>query len=268
MTKPDKIGSTPRSPWLLAVVSGIAATLLSTFVLWVAGAFTAKLSDSQAEASTRTLANDSSFIDAITIKLQKAGELKKLVGPQGPKGDQGPPGIPGGRGEKGAKGARGADGIGLPIGTVAVWPGRLPGQEDQTWHDQWRVCDGAEFAAGELDDLVRAFGGASEWPYGGAAGRFRLPDFRGRFLRGVGSFGAKPLGQAQGWSPGAHTHIVPTTYRGTDHGDQISSSHSKGQAANRDFSTGVVAGPSGADAEFADESRPVNYSVHWIIRVR
>lgn len=63
----------------------------------------------------------------------------------------------------------------LPVGAVAMMASTLVPNE---W---WLPCDGRRLASSTYGDLYRAIGTT----YGGDGTGFRLPDYRGRFLRGA-----------------------------------------------------------------------------------
>lgn len=74
---------------------------------------------------------------------------------------------------------------GFPVGAVAAFAGELYSELPTPAEAYWLVCDGAEFplAAPEFEQLFNAIG----FTYGGSSetGYFKLPDYRGQFLRGA-----------------------------------------------------------------------------------
>lgn len=63
----------------------------------------------------------------------------------------------------------------VPSGTIAAFGGATPPYG-------WLMCDGASYSNSEYPDLSRVIGNA----FGGTPGAtFRVPDLRGRFIRGV-----------------------------------------------------------------------------------
>jgi len=102
-----------------------------------------------------------------------------------------------------------------PTGIIAPFAGDTPPQG-------WLLCDGAEYAQAALPDLFAVV--ATRYNIGGeAAGRFRVPDLRGRTVIGPGGDGsaandaARQLGQRggdtrlQAHNHGGNTH--PTEAR-------------------------------------------------------
>lgn len=84
-------------------------------------------------------------------------------------------------------------GAGVPVGTVIAWPG---GAADSI-PDGWLVCDGRILRRSEYPELFAVIG--TYYGTGGGEDTFRLPDFRGLFLRGLddpdGPGGAEPAGR-------------------------------------------------------------------------
>lgn len=165
-----------------------------------------------------------------------------------------------------------------PVGSVVAWVGRLPDSAaSPMWHEQWKVCKGQVLEStvgGEVDRSLNDLGMALAGAYGNdsqysAGDRIVLPDFSGRFLRGVG-VGALPIGEAQAEQVGTHSHRINYRHATT------------GEGGNRDarllfkWEPGAVSKPEkfftgppnakGDDAEW--ENRPRNFAVHWIIRIR
>ena len=65
----------------------------------------------------------------------------------------------------------------VPVGTIMAWAG-----EKGSVPADWMICDGKALKINQYKDLYNAIG----WSWGKpAAKRFNLPDLRGRFMRGV-----------------------------------------------------------------------------------
>jgi len=153
----------------------------------------------------------------------------------------------------------------VPAGTVVAFAG------DQV-PSGWLLCDGAEYEIARFPALASAIGHA----YGtsDAATRFRVPDYRGRFLRGVdrgagrdpdaarrapmGPLGnsGDQVGTAQEDAFASHQHDIQRS-PGSD-----AMGVGNFQAGKEESIRGIVrTSPAGGS-----ETRPVNASVHWIIR--
>lgn len=144
-----------------------------------------------------------------------------------------------------------------PVGSVVAWP--LPIVLDQNNEvagaPGWSICDGRELASRKYVVLAQVLGET----YGPAtSGHVRLPDFRGCFLRGIGgeSLG---LGLKQPWATAFPDKSAESMY----------TSNGQGTAAPGD-KIPVLSDPRhiGTDIKWASETRPVNYAVNWIIRIR
>lgn len=78
---------------------------------------------------------------------------------------------------------------GMPVGSVIAYAGSLtppgsqgPGTAVVLQAQGWMLCDGRTVDASEYPELFAALG----YGYGGANGRFQLPDYRGEPLAGAG----------------------------------------------------------------------------------
>lgn len=147
--------------------------------------------------------------------------------------------------------------IGAPIGSILAWHKSLQGTPPLP--DGWVECNGQEVTDGNS-------------PYFGRT----LPDLNGerRFLRGGGQSGDLESDEVR-----SHSHAVNTVH---DHGygdfywrdtgnDPLFSTPT-GDASGQRVEDGRTTGPGGglisSAASGGPETRPVNMSVVWIIRIR
>ena len=82
-------------------------------------------------------------------------------------------------------------GASIPVGTVITWP-------SNSWpsdRDNWLECNGQSISSAVYPELVGVVGS-------------RVPDYRGRFLRGVSS--GHSVGQTVANSIKSHNHTQPT----------------------------------------------------------
>ena len=214
------------------------------------------------------------------------GDQTDLVGPQGPQGLQGLPGKdgqdgadgnPGPEGPKGADGKDGVSGDVTPPGTIVAFGGiKAP--------NGWLLCDGKQRSITTYqalyDVIQNSFGTAG-------AGKFKLPDFRGTFLRGWdGSAGNDPdansrtggntIGSTQLDAVGKHSH--PVDDPGHDHNfgrpinqgsggsNWVTVKHPEGDGGGITLqtdpsTTGITIQESGGV-----ETRPKNVYVNYIIK--
>lgn len=157
-------------------------------------------------------------------------------------------------------------GIG-PVGCIVAWS-----VEEAALPEGWHVCDGAELAAADypvLTAILKATYGKVE------PGKLKLPDFRGFFLRGLDQRDAsdvegvdaerpRNVGQKQRDAIGPHVHN-DVTGRSKFHlnDDRLRKEANGGSAFtdNRIDLTGPV-------VDGGQETRPKNYAIHWIIRIK
>lgn len=192
---------------------------------------------------------------------------------KGDKGDAGPPGAPGPNGPPGPQGERGATGAIGPIGCIVAWPadaGKLP--------DGWHVCDGTPIT--ECQELRAMLLGTyrpedetevrrrlAAAKLAGEEGVVWLPDFRGYFLRGEGA-GSEKIGTKQEDELKRHSHSFSLFHKETekDRGGLwaltalgLEVQDAAGRPSVFPYETAIVGG---------DETRPKNYAVHWVIRIK
>jgi Phage Tail Collar Domain len=147
---------------------------------------------------------------------------------------------------------------GVPIGSVVAFPvtGNIP--------DGWKICNGATLSKNEFPDLFKALG--TKWNRNDDDDEaFRLPDFRGVFLRGLdngkGIDNGRQLGTFQDDEIENHSHNYATL---TNHeGGNLpgATEYRSGGGGHRHINgtTNPVGG---------SETRPKNYAVNYIIRCK
>ncbi len=178
-------------------------------------------------------------------------------------------------------------GVDVPTGAIVAWPGELP--EDLEWNKRWHVCNGKPVVyTEELWLALRGLYGNDE-----KGSTIILPDFQGMFLRGQGGSDphvSNPLGDEQHPATAGPTERL--AFAGGEHGHeehshQVGGRNGPGGAAHPNkvsqggesnggtaFTTSSDPIGSGGSAHshsvtgWDAETRPVNYAVHWIIRVR
>ena len=154
----------------------------------------------------------------------------------------------------------------VPIGSMFMWP-----SETMPTTGQWMECDGSALLRADYPHLFSVLG--TQWGEGDGSTTFNLPDTRGMFPRGwnhgkstgyfdpdAASRTASANGGATGDSVGtqqnfqiqSHTHDAPI-YDGLG---------LNGPGAGSDHYGAIQTGVSGGN-----ETRPVNFSVMYIIRV-
>ncbi|MBO1350518.1 MAG: tail fiber protein [Hormoscilla sp. GUM202] len=163
----------------------------------------------------------------------------------------------------------------VPIGTIMAYGGETKGSAASTLQNQgWLVCDGQEFTIADYEKLYLTIGtyyGTASTP-----GKFKVPDLRGRFVRGV-DYGtgrdpdaASRTASAAGGNKGdlvgsyqddefkSHHHFV---MQSDDRADNSSTARTgAGQDSNDPT-------PATSDAG-GNETRPKNIYVNWIIKAK
>lgn len=150
----------------------------------------------------------------------------------------------------------------IPAGTVVAYGGT-------TEPAGWLFCDGRSFAKTAYPRLSSAIGIA----HGGDADNFNLPDYRGRFLRGVDGTGVNQRDPDQGARTAMNTGGNINNTVGSVQGDDFKlHSHYYVQSDNPGF--GDSSGMGGHDTAYGaytgstggNETRPKNAYVNWIIK--
>ena len=159
----------------------------------------------------------------------------------------------------------------IPIGTIVAYGGdtKDPGVVAQLKSQGWLPCDGQSYSReGEYQKLAKLFGNS----FGVSGSAFRVPDLRGRFLRGAD--------QGTGRDPDASSRGAEN---GGNAGDRVGSvqddqfkSHTHGYRDVRYVGAGngnmsgthwnVLDGQTVAAG--GSETRPKNAYVNWIIKAK
>ncbi len=148
-------------------------------------------------------------------------------------------------------------------------------------HDNWMICNGREISRSEYSDLFALIG--TNFGAGNNVTTFNLPDYRGKFLRGLGGdSGTMYATQAEGlpnitgnWtgstSPGTTTNNLGFTsangcYYGDKPGNQIQHDHS----GNSEKPTRMNFDASRSSKIYGASSHvtPVNQAVNYFIKVK
>jgi microcystin-dependent protein len=170
-----------------------------------------------------------------------------------------------------------------PIGTVVAFagpPDRIP--------QGWKLCNGEALNQQAYPDLYRTL----QRTWGGSGENFNLPDLRGTFLRGVDqgrsitpSEVGRALANLESSAIQDHTHIDTGHHHSQTHLFQVSRRQYAGTGSSinapADSDTGGQRDTESGTANLtgarpivgaqlgvaADETRPVNVAIHWIIKV-
>ncbi len=173
----------------------------------------------------------------------------------------------------------------LPVGCVLTFAGQISSGKAGEYETQieafgWMICDGRMLEVGQYPELFGVLG----YLYGGSDGRFKLPDYRGYFLRGLAHPQSSPPDSiakgalenrvaAQGGQNNGigstqldalqthrHSYTMPDNPEGSggDGPPVINSSTPNSATGNPEIT------PAQKLSEY--ETRPCNVFVHYIIR--
>lgn len=149
-------------------------------------------------------------------------------------------------------------------GMVVAFSGSCENSDlrDRLRHQGWLVCDGAVVERRRYPRLFRVIG--ETYGAGDGSTTFKLPDYRGIFLRGLGGPGTvdegRHLGERQECAVQDHKHKF-----GNRNSNTLGNNHAVWLASNEQtsninfFETSETLGA-------ATETRPVNLAVNYLIR--
>lgn len=160
----------------------------------------------------------------------------------------------------------------VPIGSITAFAG------SQDMPDGWLLCAGQEVSRCEYHELLKAIG--TLWGAANDADKFKIPDLRGLFLRGIDN-GAKN-------DPDGLTRAIGSFQADLikDHVHQLSLQYKQFLFSNISPPGATIGGPIGANADDqiysgvpiaataghasigGAETRPKNAAVNWIIRAK
>jgi len=174
----------------------------------------------------------------------------------------------------------------LPL-TSLIPPGTIMAFGGTTIPDGWLLCDGGSYSTSSTAKEYQLFK-AIGYNFGGSGGNFNLPDFRGRFLRGVsGSTDNDPdksnrAASASGGNTGNNVGSYQfDVFQGHWHGAFLSSSngtpggglpdinaYNKDSNKRNDIINGSDAITDGSNdtPRVSKETRPKNVNVNYIIK--
>lgn len=171
----------------------------------------------------------------------------------------------------------------MPVGSIVAFGGAASAVVES---QGWMLCDGRELPASSYPQLNAAIGKA--WGGNSSGGTFRLPDLRGRFLRGVNYDGDGPMrdpdraarvASAPGGNEGNEVgslqedgvgpHIHPLSGVGDATGPGYAGQFVRFFASKvPDETAAPVRSDFAVQANAGGETRPKNVGVNYIIRVK
>lgn len=141
-----------------------------------------------------------------------------------------------------------------PVGTVIALDG-------PTVPAGYLALDGGQYVRATYPDLVAYYTAQARLIAGDTGAQFRVPDYRGRFLRGwsatnaVDTGGPRAPGSLQADELKAHTHTLPSQNNPNAGANYVEDADSSGGAQSA--STGSTGGL---------ETRPKNVAVMWAVK--
>jgi microcystin-dependent protein len=179
----------------------------------------------------------------------------------------------------------------LPVGSVTAFAGAVGAAASSSPHTGyttnpveawgWMVCDGRSLHATDYPELFAVLG----YVYGGADSNFNIPDYRGYFLRGIGtgtqndpdidSRSVPPGGQGESSGVGSIQSFAMETHEHTYNSAPAPSTTSpSGTAAGAHSVTSTLttsgpvpgAGQLNAVLVSQHETRPINVYVNYLIK--
>lgn len=133
-------------------------------------------------------------------------------------------------------------------------------------HDNWLLCDGQEVSRTDYADLFELIG--SGFGEGNGVTTFNVPDYRGRFLRGLGGNSAADIHTLQKESLPDHTHKISVSNHGNPDGG--SDGGARWQFWTNLFSGTQITEAASVDNEIyaGEHVTPENYAVNWFIKAK
>ncbi|MDY7003807.1 MAG: phage tail protein [Cyanobacteriota bacterium] len=163
---------------------------------------------------------------------------------------------------------------GVPIGTINAYGGVVTGSDKSELQTQgWLVCDGDEYLIAEYENLYCKIG--SYYGTASVPEKFKVPDLRGRFVRGVDSgTGRDPDAGSRGASaPNGNTGDNVGSLQGDEFKTHFHEFIRRKSTTVRDGSP-LFEGAGGSDSiqktknTGGQETRPKNIYVNWIIKAK
>lgn len=157
-----------------------------------------------------------------------------------------------------------ADGGGVPIGTILPYAG-------STAPEGTLMCNGAAISRSTYAELFAAI--STTWGAGDGETTFNVPDLRGYFIRGVGGNSAELAVEQEDAIrdlSGALGYVVmmPDLNTNPESASGVFSGHlaaSGGMGSSGGHQNNITFSASGSGVPTADENRPINKAVNYVI---
>jgi microcystin-dependent protein len=168
----------------------------------------------------------------------------------------------------------------IPPGAVIAFAGLVNSKEEFVTRYQtygWLLCNGDPLSIKQYPALYNALGNRYNLP-NDPGDTFRLPDYRGYFLRmvddGAGrdpdvgqrvladGSSSQQVGSIQNFAMETHVH----EYDLSTQGPQVQNGGSKSLVAVSDTDTGAPVKPGGGNVMLSTETRPMNMYVYYLVK--
>ena len=135
-------------------------------------------------------------------------------------------------------------------------------------HNNWILCNGQELSRSEYADLFDLIG--TNFGQGNGVTTFNVPDYRGKFLRGLGSASAQDIYTLQPESLPDHNHEINVSdYGHPDGGSDTNVSGYKYWREVKDGSPQYTEKASLSNSIYSGSHvTPENYAVNWFIKAK
>jgi microcystin-dependent protein len=130
------------------------------------------------------------------------------------------------------------------------------------------LCDGTSYSTTTYATLYNAI----SYNFGGSGTSFKVPDFRGAFLRGYGTNGSytnytgSSLGSAQTDTVGSHSHTISPPNANYCYGNNQGSYGDVTGTKTVETTSNYSAFPTSTGSSGSTETKPFNYSVNYFIK--
>lgn len=136
-------------------------------------------------------------------------------------------------------------------------------------HNNWLLCDGQAVKRTDYEDLFALIG--TNFGTGDGITTFNVPDYRGKFLRGLGGDSESDFYKTQDFAMQGHTHSYETQSRHGSHGVGAYPFWSDGDVSSGN-AKGIMSLPEKhndyGDIKIAKETRPTNQAINYFIKAK
>lgn len=151
------------------------------------------------------------------------------------------------------------------ITSASVFVGDIKASLQTANHGNWLLCDGSAVSRTTYADLFTLLG--ENFGAGDGSTTFNLPDYRGKFLRGLGGDSAANMYTTQSEGLPDHTHSISYGTSGLD-GGAWSISSPVDYASSGNHITSSSASTSNAIYGASSHVTPINQAINFFIRAK